>query len=91
MPWAAEPAAHLFCLRSFGFPVSAVARAAGLSETALYELAKGRQRRVYAATREGLYRAHWAAWLHSGEFRLHCRCDVPKEVREEIEREEVFA
>lgn len=29
---------------------------------------------------------HWGAWWASGELRKHCRCEVPREVAEELGR-----
>ena len=29
---------------------------------------------------------HWGAWRASGRFRRHCRCEVPDEVLESLER-----
>ena len=42
--------------------------------------------RVRASTARELGRLHWGAWRASADFRRRCRCPVPREVLESLER-----
>ncbi len=72
----------LGCMVGFGVEEARIADLLGIEGGRVRLLGD----RVRASTARELARLHWGAWRASAEFRRDCRCPVPREVLESLER-----